>query len=256
MSSAGYRIVRLPNLGRDAMLLMLTWAAGLVDAVSYLGLGRVFTAMMTGNTVLLALAISEGEIMAVMRSVLALAGFSAGAAMGALIVTRSDERGEWPPVVTDALAFEGLLLGVFAAVWHITQTARTTGVTNVLIVLSGLAMGIQAAAVRRLGVPGVGTTYITGTLTSLVADLVGWLRAMSASSSRARPADRATVDALPAMNWEERVGLLAGVFFVYGLGALVGGILQSRSSTLVTLLPLVAVVVVVVNASVRYRHSR
>src|SRR2546428_2847269 len=94
--SVGDRILRFPDLGRDSMLLMLTSAAGAVDAVSYLGLGRVFTAMMTGNTVLLALAISQGEIMAVVRSALALAGFSAGAVIGALVVTRSDERGEWP----------------------------------------------------------------------------------------------------------------------------------------------------------------
>src|SRR5438132_6591472 len=98
--SAGDRILRFPDLGRDSMLLMLTWAAGAVDAVSYLGLGRVFTAMMTGNTVLLALAISQGEMMAVVRSALALAGFSAGAVIGALMVTRRDERGEWPTVVT------------------------------------------------------------------------------------------------------------------------------------------------------------
>src|SRR3989442_324356 len=128
--SAGDRILRFPDLGRDAMLLMLTWAAGIVDAISYLGLGRVFTAMMTGNTVLLALAVSEGESMAVMRSVLALAGFSAGAAAGALIVMDSDERGEWPSAVTHALAFEGLLLGVFAVVWDSTRMARTTCITN------------------------------------------------------------------------------------------------------------------------------
>jgi uncharacterized membrane protein YoaK (UPF0700 family) len=174
--------------------------------------------------------------------------------MGALIVTRSDERGEWPPVVTHALAIEGLLLGVFTAVWSVTQTTRTSGITNILIVLAGLAMGIQSAAVRHLGVPGVATTYITGTLTSLVADLVGWLRSMSASSSRATPPDEAAIDASLGVNWEERVGLLAAVFLVYGLGALVGGILQSRASTLVPVLPL-AVAVVVVNGSVRYRRS-
>src|SRR5256712_8998089 len=98
--SVGDRILRFPDLGRDAMLLMLTWAAGTVDAISYLGLGRVFTAMMTGNTVLLALAVSEGESMAVMRSVLALAGFSAGAAAGAPIVMDSYARGGWPSRLT------------------------------------------------------------------------------------------------------------------------------------------------------------
>src|SRR5713101_4985199 len=86
------------------MLLMLAWAAGIIDAVSYLALDRVFTAMMTGNTVLLALAIGQGKAAAVLRSVLALVGFSAGAAMGALIVARGESRGEWPPAVTAALA--------------------------------------------------------------------------------------------------------------------------------------------------------
>src|SRR2546430_888777 len=65
---------------RDAMLLALTCVAGLVDAISYLELGHVFTAMMTGNTVLLALALGQGEAMAALRSILALVAFSAGAA--------------------------------------------------------------------------------------------------------------------------------------------------------------------------------
>ena len=62
------------------MLLVLTCAAGLVDAISYLEMGHVFTAMMTGNTVLLALAIGQGEVMAALRSTLALVAFSVGAA--------------------------------------------------------------------------------------------------------------------------------------------------------------------------------
>src|SRR5713101_26560 len=98
------------------MLLMLAWAAGIIDAVSYLALDRVFTAMMTGNTVLLALAIGQGKAAAVLRSVLALVGFSAGAAMGALIVARGESRGKWPPAVTAALALEGVLLGGFTFV--------------------------------------------------------------------------------------------------------------------------------------------
>jgi hypothetical protein len=55
-------------LSRDAMLLALTCVAGLVDALSYLELGHVFTAMMTGNTVLLAMAIGQGEVPAALGS--------------------------------------------------------------------------------------------------------------------------------------------------------------------------------------------
>jgi len=158
------------------MLLVLTCAAGLIDAISYLELGHVFTAMMTGNTVLLALALGQGEFMAALRSTLALAAFSTGAAGGALMLLRGRARGVWPPIVTATLALEGVVLAVFGAMWHVKATAANADVVIVvLIALSGLAMGIQASAVRHLGVPGVASTYITGTLTSLMAELVGWL---------------------------------------------------------------------------------
>src|ERR1700687_3239708 len=61
---------------RDALLLTLTAATGSVDAVSYLGLGRVFTANMTGNLVLLGIAIGQGQLPEALRSVVALVGFA------------------------------------------------------------------------------------------------------------------------------------------------------------------------------------
>jgi uncharacterized membrane protein YoaK (UPF0700 family) len=223
------------TLGRDGMLLVLAWGAGIMDAVAYLGLG-VFTTMMTGNTALLAFAIGRGERAAIVSAGLALAAFSAGAAIGALIAGRRRSGGEWPSVVTEALACEGILLGVLAVVWHVAGPAPATGAAGLLILCSGLAMGVQAAAVRYLGVPGVSTTYITSTLANLSAELVGWMR--PGEGGRA-----------------QRVRLLAGVFLAYGLGALVGGVLQSRASTLVIWLPLISVVVVVLNALLRYRHE-
>jgi len=223
------------TLGRDGMLLVLAWAAGIMDAVAYLGLG-VFTTMMTGNTALLAFAMARGELVPTVRAGLALAAFSAGAAVGALIAGRRRSSGEWPSVVTEALACEGILLGVLTIVWHVAGPAPATGATGLLILGSGLAMGVQAAAVRYLGVPGVSTTYITSTLTNLSAELVGWTR----------PGKRGRA---------QRVRLLAAVFITYGLGALVGGVLQSRASTLVIWLPLISVVVVVVNALLRYGHE-
>ena len=232
------------------MLLVLTGAAGLVDAMSYLELGHVFTAMMTGNTVLLALAIGQGEIMAALRSTLALAAFSAGAAVGAMVLARGVRRSEWPPVVTGALALEGAVLGVFGVVWHVGGMAPRSGsVVVVLIVLSGLAMGVQAAAVRHLGVPGVASTYITGTLTSLMAELVIWLRPPGASSSGE------TATGWPSGPTSRHLRLLAAVFLVYGAGALVGTVLQARSSTLLAWLPFVCVAAVVVNGYMRHREA-
>jgi len=103
------------TLGRDGMLLVLAWAAGIMDAVAYLGLG-VFTTMMTGNTALLAFAIGRGELASIVGAGLALAAFSAGAAIGGLVAGRRESRGEWPAVVTEALACEAMLLGVLTIV--------------------------------------------------------------------------------------------------------------------------------------------
>jgi len=245
----------VPMLGRDGMLLLLTWAAGSVDAVSYLGLGHVFTAMMTGNTVLLGMAIGQGQVLAALRSVTALGGFCLGAAVGALIVEREKKQQEWPTAVTGALALEAIALGLFTIAWHV-DPARSGGTLHVLILLSGLAMGIQAAAVRRLGVPGIATTYITGTITSLMVDLIGYLRSATVPLLAGRSRSETASGEAPAARWEGRVGLLAGVFLFYGLGALVGSVLQVRSSSLVTFSPLVAVALVVLNASLVGRQAR
>ena len=232
------------------MLLALTWAAGNIDAISYFGLGHVFTAMMTGNTVLLGLALAQGEVLAALRSILALVGFSVGVFVGALIVERESQPQDWPAVVTNAIGLEAVILAIFAGTSFLTGGA---GVTYFLIFLFATAMGIQSAAVRRLGVPGIATTYITGTLTSLMVDLLGWLRSIAARL----PAERAKAGAgrgASPMPWEQRVGLLAGVVGLYCFGAFVGGVLEIQASPLAPLMPLAAVMLVVVNAFIRQRQ--
>lgn len=149
---------------RDPLLLALTAAAGWTDALSYAALGHVFTANMTGNLVLLGLAVTRVEVSAVERSAIALGGFAVGALV-ASVLTRGVTSGHWPARVTAALATEAALLLVLAALW--AAGARE----GVLIALAALAMGAQSAAVRRLAVPGVTTTFVTGTLTALVASL-------------------------------------------------------------------------------------
>jgi uncharacterized membrane protein YoaK (UPF0700 family) len=244
-------------LGRDAMLLGLTWVAGSVDAVSYLGLGQVFTAMMTGNMVLLGLALAQGEVLAALRSILALIGFATGAFVSAIIVERESIPTDWPPPVTGALAVEAVVLGIFSATYYFSGIPRGAGDTYFLIVLLAFAMGIQSAAVRRLRAPGIATTYITGTITSLMVDLVGWLRWIGAPPPVENPGDRATAGTSPSIPWEQRVGLLAAVVSLYCLGALSGGILETHSSSpLVSLLPTIVLTVVVLNASIRQRYQQ
>ena len=156
---------------RDALLLTLTAAAGSADAVSYLGLGRVFTANMTGNLVLLGITIGQGQLAGSIRSVIAFAGFVLGILVGVRVTARTEPTAVWPRSATLALVGElGLLLALLAG-WEITGDRPGAVALDILIALSAGAMGMQTAAARRLGLVGVTTTFVTGMLTSLIAEL-------------------------------------------------------------------------------------
>jgi uncharacterized membrane protein YoaK (UPF0700 family) len=163
---------RLPaEAARDGILVGLTFVSGAVDAFSYLGLGRVFTANMTGNLVLLGIAAGQGQLLTALRAASAFAGFACGVLVGAWLTRAAQPVGRWHPRVTACLGLELLLLATLAAWWIAVGGHLPRGVTEALIALSSVAMGVQTAAVRRLAVPGVTTTYATGTLTGVLAQL-------------------------------------------------------------------------------------
>jgi len=236
-------------IARDVSLLVLTWTAGYVDALSFLGLGHVFTAMMTGNTVLFGIALGQGDGPAALRSFVALVAFALGAVVGAAIVNSIPSTAPWPVAVTHALVLEALVFVVFVTTWYLSDTPRGTTVVAALIATLSFAMGIQSAAALRLGVPGIATTYITGTLTTMMITLSGSLRA------RARRSTARGDDESPEAIWEHRIGLLSLVVLVYALGAFVGGLLETRRSPLLTVVPLVLVVLVAARAFLGERRS-
>ncbi|HYN16279.1 MAG TPA: YoaK family protein [Terriglobales bacterium] len=235
------------------MVVVLTWAASAVDAISYLGLGHVFTANMTGNAVLLGLAIGQGQGLAALRSIIALAGFVLGVALGAIILEKGPHHTDWPVAVTRAVLVEGIILGTFTVTWHLGL--REGAILYALITLSAVAMGIQSAAIRHLKVPGIATTYITGTLTSMVAEFAIWLYGFRISPLAVDPTGQSATLEVPATRRYHGARLQALVVLVYVLAALVGAFLQARHSRLVTLSPLVAVALVVLNASARHRRE-
>jgi uncharacterized membrane protein YoaK (UPF0700 family) len=150
---------------RDVLLVALAIIGGWIDAISFLGLGRVFTANMTGNTVLLGVALGQGAGAGAGRAAIALGGFAIGAVAGSRLAGRRRAAVLWPSRVTVALIVEACALVALAVVW--SRIGRLEG----LVALSALAMGIQSVAVARLAVPGVATTYVTGTLTALLDEL-------------------------------------------------------------------------------------
>ncbi|WP_234538695.1 YoaK family protein [Streptomyces shenzhenensis] len=152
------------------LMLTLTVVTGLVDAVSYLSLGHVFVANMTGNVVFLGFALAGAPDLSALASVIALAAFLAGALGGGRLGTRfAAHRGN---LLKRATALQAVLVAVAVAVTAVADGRVTAGVQHTLIVFLGLAMGLQNAVARRLGVPDLTTTVLTLTLTGLAADSV------------------------------------------------------------------------------------
>jgi uncharacterized membrane protein YoaK (UPF0700 family) len=150
------------------MLIALTFATGIIDAVSFLGLGRVFTANMTGNVVLLGLAFGGAPGFSAGRSLLALGGFGLGAVLaGRLARWLEARRGLWLSV---AFGGEAALVIVAACLALGSGSAAHGARRTVLILLLGTAMGIRNVTARWLKVPDLSTTVLTTTLTRLVAD--------------------------------------------------------------------------------------
>jgi uncharacterized membrane protein YoaK (UPF0700 family) len=156
---------------RDGLLIGLTFAAGVVDAVSYLGLGQIFTANMTGNVVFLALAVGQRSLLTALHSVAALVGFSVGAIVAGRLLLRPRPLGPWPRRVTWVLWGVLACMAAFAGVWVAVGGEPGAGLLYVLIGLSSLGMGMQNAAARHLAVPGLTTTVITTALTGFMVDL-------------------------------------------------------------------------------------
>jgi uncharacterized membrane protein YoaK (UPF0700 family) len=217
---------------RDLLLVALTVASGAVDAISYFGLGKIFSAFMTGNLVFLGFGFAEIQGPDVVPVIVALSMFTAGAYLGLRFTTlRSNESGLWPPAVTALLVLVAIFEASFLVVWLSTAGYPSTEVADVLIVLFSLAMGIQTAAVRSLGVQGIFTTAGTFTLVAFAGTFAG---------SRSR-------DETPR---------LAGVLLGLVAGAVAGGLLFLHARSYAPALPLVITVLVILGGWVLQDHGQ
>ena len=148
-------------------LLILTMVSGLVDAVSYLGLGHVFTANMTGNVVLLGFAAAGASGFSAPACLTSLGSFLIGAAAAGRIGRRLISRRS---LLAVAMSTEAMVTGAAAVV-----AATVNGVSSgwprfTIIAVLAFGMGVRNATVRRLSVPDMTTTVLTMTLTGLAAD--------------------------------------------------------------------------------------
>jgi uncharacterized membrane protein YoaK (UPF0700 family) len=159
---------RGPHGPLPPLLVSMTLVTGLVDAFSYLVLGHVFVANMTGNIVLLGFALAGAPGFSITASVTALAAFLAGALIGGRIGSRhSGHRGR---LHSSAAAVQAVFLAAAVILAALSGDAVTSGFRYALIAALGAAMGIQNAAARKIAVPDLTTTVLTLTLTGLAAD--------------------------------------------------------------------------------------
>jgi uncharacterized membrane protein YoaK (UPF0700 family) len=147
----------------NALLFLLSSAAGSIDALSFIGYGA-FTSAMSGNTVLLGIAIGRLRLGPAVYSAVALTGYALGALASTVFGDdRTPRRLRW------LLLAEVVLLAGFAAfafVYPARPSLNAAGAA--MIALGGTAMGIQAVAARSVGAPGIPTVVFTSTLTAIV----------------------------------------------------------------------------------------
>jgi uncharacterized membrane protein YoaK (UPF0700 family) len=152
-------------------LLVMTAVTGLVDAVSFLSLGRVFTANMTGNIVLLAFATAHVSGLSIARSLTALLAFLVGAILGGRIMARANPDSQIR-FAAQAFLLEVAFLFVasLCAIGYRGDLLEDSFQPFALIALTALAMGTRNAAVRKLAIPDLTTTVLTLTITGIGAD--------------------------------------------------------------------------------------
>jgi uncharacterized membrane protein YoaK (UPF0700 family) len=206
---------RPQTTARDLRLIGLTLSSGAIDAISFIALGKVFTAFMTGNVVFLGLGVAEAGGPDVIRVLIALAAFAAGVYAATKIVNGSGDSGTWSPGVTFALAATVVLQAGFLALWVTVSGRPGSASAVVLIGLMAIAMGLQSGAVASLAVKGVFTTAATATLIFVMRDLAA--PGDSTATERAR---------------------LTGVLLALFAGAAAGGLLLVYARPYAPALPL------------------
>jgi uncharacterized membrane protein YoaK (UPF0700 family) len=163
---------------------LLTVNAGATDAIGFLALGGAFTSVMTGNLVLFGLSIARTDWSLTGHTAAAIVCYIAGCVLGARLAGVA-ERGQpvWPHRVSVALAVQLLIYLGYAIGWWVTGAHPDDGLQLILLSVTAVALGIQSAAVQRFGVSGLSSTYMTGTLTTMVVRLTSGHRVRDVSGA-------------------------------------------------------------------------
>ena len=215
----------------------LTFGSGATDVASFTRLGGVFTSVMTGNIVLGGLAVAQRSLSLASHTAVSIAGYIAGVAGGTWVahgfkrvspVKPVDDEGRasvLPAHVSWTLFAELVLLAGLTVGWEVTGARPVGWAQYSLLAVTAAAMGMQASAVKEMGLTDVSTTFLTGTLTALVSSLV--------SPGQDTP------------HGPRRFGVLIGL----AVGASLCGLLVATAADAVPALPLAALITTLVLAA-------
>src|SRR5712672_1693286 len=128
-------------------LIGLTVITGLVDAISFLGLGHIFTANMTGNVVFLGFAAGGAPGISAARSIAALCAFAGGSVCGGRLIN-SRERTPIAHLLITTYVETALLLSAASAAAFAADDASLT-VAYAIVLSTAVAMGLRNAVVRK-----------------------------------------------------------------------------------------------------------
>jgi uncharacterized membrane protein YoaK (UPF0700 family) len=205
------------------LLVAMTVVTGLVDAFSYLVLGHVFVANMTGNVVFLGFAVAGAHGFSIPASLVALVSFGFGSVLGGRIAARNGHhRGRH---LATAMMTECLFLATSVVLALCSSNPPQHEFRYALIVVLSLATGVQNATIRKLAVPDLTTTVLTMTVTGIGAD--SWLGGGKGSKSGRR---------------------LVAIAAMFG-GALLGAVLVLHAAIVLPLALALVVIAVVALAS-------
>jgi len=175
------------------VMFALTVTAGAVDAVTFLGLGRAFAALATGNVLLLGFGVANAPGISIARPAEALAAFVAGVAAAHPVIVRLSGRGRrW---FVFALVGEVALVagaGVYAAIVSGAHSLPEHSRAIVVVLLAG-AMGWRMRAMVEAGIPDMPTTVLQVSLVKALADVLPFPLGFAQAPALARARRAATV---------------------------------------------------------------
>jgi uncharacterized membrane protein YoaK (UPF0700 family) len=221
-------------------LTALVLGSGVTDVATFLTLGKVFCSAMTGNTALLGIALSQGDVLSATHSLAALVGFIAGAAAAAAIYLRRQlQPSRSLEVIRPLLWIEISCLTGFAVILSFMGPPGETTALYGLILLSAIGMGIQGVAARHINATGINTIVFTSTIINIVFDLAGTFMKRSAAGRLHSDTKRQI-----------------GMFLAYGIGALLAGILAGPALRVLAWVPVLTVVAALLCCLVAGRAER